>query len=121
MQRNWIGRSEGAEFDLDVQGRDGSDGRPALAIRVFTTRPDTSFGMTYVVLAPEHPLVDELTTADQRAAVDAIRRPSRGGVDIERTIGRRLDTRQRGAFTGCLCRQPVSSVIPCRSTWPTTS
>ncbi len=51
MQRNWIGRSEGAEFDLRVAGS------PELAIRVFTTRPDTSFGMTFVVLAPEHPLV----------------------------------------------------------------
>ena len=49
MQRNWIGRSEGAEFDLPVAGK------PGLAIRVFTTRPDTSFGMTYAVLAPEHP------------------------------------------------------------------
>src|SRR5205085_7869110 len=63
MQRNWIGRSEGAEFDLAVVGRDG------LAIRVFTTRPDTSFGMTYAVVAPEHPLVDQLTTDAQRDAV----------------------------------------------------
>ncbi len=54
MQRNWIGRSEGVEFDLPVAGR------PDLAITVFTTRPDTSFGMTYLVLAPEHPLVDRL-------------------------------------------------------------
>ena len=53
MQRNWIGSSEGAEFDLPVAGR------PDLAIRVFTTRPDTAFGMTYAVLAPEHPLVDQ--------------------------------------------------------------
>ncbi len=62
MQRNWIGRSEGAEFDLVVEGRDGSDGNERLALRVFTTRPDTSFGMTYAVVAPEHPLVDALTT-----------------------------------------------------------
>ena len=67
MQRNWIGRSEGAEFDLAVEGRlDGA----GLAIRVYTTRPDTSFGMTYAVLAPEHPLVAELTTDEQRAAVE---------------------------------------------------
>ena len=59
MQRNWIGRSEGAEFDLPVQGTDAR-------IRVFTTRPDTSFGMTFVVLAPEHPLVDQITTDDHR-------------------------------------------------------
>ena len=58
MQRNWIGRSEGAEYDLVVEGRDGSDGRDRLALRVFTTRPDTAFGMTYAVVAPEHPMVD---------------------------------------------------------------
>jgi len=66
MQRNWIGRSEGAEFDLPVAGR------PQLKIRVFTTRPDTAFGMTYAVLAPEHPLVDRLVTdeAERRAVVE---------------------------------------------------
>ncbi len=73
MQRNWIGRSEGAEMDLIVEGRDGSDGNPGLALRVFTTRPDTSFGMTYAVVAPEHPLLDELTTDAHRELVDEIR------------------------------------------------
>jgi leucyl-tRNA synthetase len=68
MQRNWIGRSEGAEFDLPVTGR------PDLKIRVFTTRPDTAFGMTYAVLAPEHPLVDRLVADErERAAVSAFR------------------------------------------------
>ncbi|MBI4611810.1 MAG: leucine--tRNA ligase, partial [Candidatus Rokubacteria bacterium] len=68
MQRNWIGRSEGAEFGLPVVGR------PGLAINVFTTRPDTSFGMTYAVLAPEHPLVDQLVAdQDERKAVAAFR------------------------------------------------
>ena len=61
MQRNWIGRSEGAEFDLPVVGGAAANsGTGDIAIRVFTTRPDTSFGMTYVVLAPEHPMVAEL-------------------------------------------------------------
>src|SRR5260370_27207227 len=66
MQRNWIGRSEGAEFDLPVAGH------PELKIRVFTTRPDTAFGTTYAVLAPEHPLVDRLVTdeAERRAVVE---------------------------------------------------
>jgi leucyl-tRNA synthetase len=66
MQRNWIGRSEGAEFDLPIAGR--SD----LKIRVFTTRPDTAFGMTYAVVAPEHPLVDRLLTdeAERRAVAE---------------------------------------------------
>ncbi|PYO23601.1 MAG: leucine--tRNA ligase [Candidatus Rokuibacteriota bacterium] len=66
MQRNWIGRSEGAEFDLPAAGR------PELKVRVFTTRPDTAFGMTYAVLAPEHPRVDQLVTdeAERRAVAD---------------------------------------------------
>ena len=62
MQKNWIGRSEGAEFDLPVVGH------PDLKIRVFTTRPDTGFGMTYAVLAPEHPLVDQLVTEPHEQA-----------------------------------------------------
>jgi len=62
MQKNWIGRSEGAEFDLPVVGR------PDLKVRVYTTRPDTVFGMTYAVLAPEHPLVNQLVTAPGESA-----------------------------------------------------
>src|SRR5262249_48592674 len=77
MQRNWIGRSEGAEFDLRVQGRSET-------IRVFTTRPDTSFGMTYVVLAPEHPLVPVLTSDDRRQAVDAFVARVRNESEIDR-------------------------------------
>ena len=93
MQRNWIGRSEGAEFDLKVEGR------PHLSVRVFTTRPDTSFGMTYAVLAPEHPLVPELTTPERRAEVEAFVERVRRESDIERqsTEGP-LD--KRGVFTG---------------------
>src|SRR4051812_16819014 len=68
MQRNWIGRSEGAEADFQVQGQvQGSDAK----IRVFTTRIDTVYGCTYVVLAPDHKLVARLTTPAQKAAVDA--------------------------------------------------
>ena len=88
MQRNWIGRSEGAEFDLAVDGRDGSDGRDRLVVRVFTTRPDTSFGMTYAVLAPEHPLVDELTTDEQRAGGRGAPAPH-GDRDRDRADGHR--------------------------------
>ena len=77
MQRNWIGRSEGAEVDFAIAGdakawaeRSGRRRVPGVpgadAIRVFTTRPDTLFGATYMVLAPEHPLVDALTTPDRR-------------------------------------------------------
>jgi leucyl-tRNA synthetase len=78
MQRNWIGRSEGATFSLPVEGRDD------LAIDVFTTRPDTSFGMTYVVLAPEHQLVEQITPADKRAEVDAFREKVKRITEIER-------------------------------------
>ena len=79
MQRNWIGRSEGAEFDLPVVGR--SD----LKITIFTTRPDTSFGMTYAVLAPEHPQVGALVTdAEERPRVEAFRREVAQESEIER-------------------------------------
>ena len=68
MQKNWIGRSEGAEFYLAVVGR------PELKVRVFTTRPDTGFGMTYAVLAPEHPLVDQLVSEpNERAELERFR------------------------------------------------
>src|SRR5438093_8430355 len=80
MQRNWIGRSEGAEFDLPVAGR------PELKVRVFTTRPDTAFGMTYAVLAPEHPLVDSLVADEsERTRVSAFRAEVARQSEIERT------------------------------------
>jgi leucyl-tRNA synthetase len=100
MQRNWIGRSEGAEFDLPVAGR------PELALRVFTTRPDTAFGMTYAVLAPEHPLVDELLASEaERAAVAQFRAEVGRQSEIERTAvdrpkrGLRLTARVINPFT----------------------
>src|SRR5207302_4299868 len=65
MQRNWIGRSEGAEVDFKLQGASGH------AIRVFTTRPDTPFVATYMVLAPDHPLFADITTPDRKPAVQA--------------------------------------------------
>ncbi len=78
MQRNWIGRSEGVEFRLPV------DGHPGVEIPVYTTRHDTVFGMTYAVLAPEHPLVDTLTTPEHRAAVAAYQEQARRETEIER-------------------------------------
>jgi leucyl-tRNA synthetase len=101
MQRNWIGKSEGAEFDLPVGGR------PGLAIRIFTTRPDTAFGMTYAVLAPEHPLVDTLVTdAVERVRVEAFRKEVARESEIERLAadrpkrGLRLAARAVNPFTG---------------------
>ena len=107
MQRNWIGRSEGAEFALKVEGRDD------LAIDVFTTRPDTSFGMTYAVLAPEHPLVGELTTTAQRAEVTALQERIAGASDIERTSSEGGPLSKRGAFTGSSVINPFTgSPVP---------
>ena len=93
MQRHWIGRSEGVEFDLPLV--DDAEGR---SLRVFTTRPDTSFGMTYAVIAPEHPLVDVLTTDTQRAAVEEIRVAAARATELDRTSGAAPE--KRGANTG---------------------
>ena len=101
MQRNWIGRSEGAEFALPVVGR------PDVKIPIYTTRPDTSFGMTYAVLAPEHPLVDTLVAdPDERRAVDDFRVEVARESEIERLAtdrpkrGLRLRARAVNPFTG---------------------
>jgi leucyl-tRNA synthetase len=109
MQRNWIGRSEGAEFDLVVEGRDGSDGRPRMALRVFTTRPDTAFGMTYAVVAPEHPMVDALTTPENAAAVADVRARAARSTAVERMAetGPQSLTR-RGAPTGSRVVNPFT-------------
>jgi leucyl-tRNA synthetase len=103
MQRNWIGRSEGVEFDLQVQGSASSE-----VIRVFTTRPDTSFGMTFVVLAPEHPLVPSLVTEQTRADVDAFVERVRHETEIERqsTEG---GLEKRGIFTGSYAVNPFNN------------
>ncbi len=109
MQRNWIGRSEGAEYDLVVEGRDGSDGREPLALRVFTTRPDTSYGMTYAVVAPEHPMVDELTTPEHRSDVDDLRKRAAASTDVERmSESGAASLAKRGAFTGSSVVNPFT-------------
>jgi leucyl-tRNA synthetase len=101
MQRNWIGKSEGAEFELPVAGRGD------LALTIFTTRPDTSFGMTYAVLAPEHPLVDSLVTdADEAERVRVFRQEVARETEIERLAADRpkrglpLVARAVNPFTG---------------------
>ena len=98
-QRNWIGRSEGLRFRLPVEGQ------PDVQIPVFTTRPDTIFGVTYVVLAPEHPLVARVTTADRRAAVERYREQARRVSELERVSGARGKS---GEFTGAYAVNPVS-------------
>jgi leucyl-tRNA synthetase len=109
MQRNWIGRSEGAEYELTVEGRDGSDGRPARTLTVFTTRPDTSFGMTYAVVAPEHPMVDELTTPEHRHEVDDLRVRAAASSELERMSESGPGSlAKRGAFTGSSVINPFT-------------
>ena len=100
MQENWIGRSEGAEFSLTVEGTDDK-------IPVYTTRPDTIFGVTYVVLAAEHPLVDKLISgqkneAELRAFVDEVKNMS----DVEKT---NADSEKKGVFTGVYAINPVNN------------
>ncbi len=98
MQRNWIGRSEGAEVDFVVDGHDA-------VIRVFTTRPDTLWGATYMVLSPEHPLVDMITTEDARTAVVRYRDEASRKSDLERT---ELAKEKTGVFTGAYAVNPVN-------------
>jgi leucyl-tRNA synthetase len=108
MQRNWIGRSEGAEFDLVVRAAGG--GKSELSLRVFTTRPDTSFGTTYVVIAPEHPLVEVLTTDEHREAIDELRHRATASTEIERTKAAEAgeELAKRGAFTGSYVINPFN-------------
>jgi leucyl-tRNA synthetase len=104
MQRNWIGRSDGAEAIFKLVGPDGLPSNDE--IRVFTTRPDTLYGATYMVLSPEHPLVDSLTTGAQQAAVRAYQVAARRKSDLERTD---LAKEKTGAFTGAFAINPVNA------------
>ncbi len=97
LQRNWIGRSEGAELVFTTAG--GAN------IAVFTTRPDTVFGATYLVLAPEHPLVDQLTAQEQRSAVNAYRREVQAKDIVSRKVG---DKAKTGVFLGSYARNPAT-------------
>ncbi|PFG05014.1 leucine--tRNA ligase [Bacillus sp. es.034] len=98
MQRNWIGRSEGAEVNFAINGHDKS-------FDVFTTRPDTIFGATYAVLAPEHPFVTEITTDEQRSKVDEYIDKIKSKSDLERTD---LAKEKTGVFTGAYAINPAN-------------
>ena len=99
MQRNWIGRSEGAQFGLPIADAEGNARTDVEPLHVFTTRPDTGFGMTFAVISPEHPRLDELTTDDRRAEVAAFRSSLAGRSEIDRlSSGDTLD--KRGIATG---------------------
>lgn len=96
LQINWIGRSEGAEVDFTIDGE---------KVTVFTTRPDTLFGATYMVLAPEHPLVDQITTDEKREEVEAYKVTCAGKSDLERT---ELAKEKTGVFIGGYAINPVN-------------
>lgn len=98
MQRNWIGRSEGAEINFDIEGHDES-------FTVFTTRPDTLFGATYAVLAPEHKLVESIVTKEQQEAVKAYKKKVSMKSDLERT---ELSKEKTGVFTGAYAINPAN-------------
>ena len=99
MQRNWIGKSKGAEIDFKIKGHDDK-------LRVFTTRPDTLWGATYMVIAPEHALVDQIVTPEQREAVSAYVTAASHKSDLERT---ELDKSKTGVFTGAYAINPGTS------------
>lgn len=99
MQRNWIGRSKGAEVDFAI---DGSSRK----ITVFTTRPDTLFGATFMVVAPEHPIVDEIVTAEQKQAVMEYIKQAQAKSDVERQETNREKT---GVFTGAYAINPMTN------------
>ncbi len=105
LQRNWIGRSEGAEVDFDMakSGARTAEG----GIRVFTTRPDTIYGATYMVLAPENPLVDQLTTDEHRDSVAKYRATIAAKSDLERT---ELAKEKTGVFIGAFAINPANDV-----------
>lgn len=98
MQRNWIGRSEGAEVTFSIADFDET-------FTVFTTRPDTLFGATYAVLAPEHPFVEKITTAEQKQQVEAYIQKIKAKSDLERTD---LAKEKTGVFTGAYAVNPVN-------------
>lgn len=115
MQRNWIGKSEGAEVEFAIAeeitttttvGSEITWQPGAERIRVFTTRPDTLFGATYMVLAPEHPLVESITTPDQREAVKAYQESAARKSDFERT---ELAKQKTGVWTGAYAFNPVNN------------
>ncbi len=98
MQRNWIGKSEGANVVFKIDGHNAE-------LEIYTTRPDTLFGATYMVLAPEHPLVEKITTAEQKKAVEAYIDAAAKKSDLERTD---LAKEKTGVFSGAYAINPVN-------------
>lgn len=111
MQRNWIGRSEGAEFGLPIADDSGAPRDDVEPLMVYTTRPDTGFGMTFAVMSPEHPRVEELTTDTQADAVAAFQTEVAGRSEIDRLSTENAGAggiEKRGVFTGSQVVNPFS-------------
>lgn len=107
MQKNWIGKSKGAEVDFAIEATESRvKSQESSSIRVFTTRPDTLFGATFMVLAPEHPLVAVITTPAQKKAVDAYIKQAQAKSDVER---QETDREKTGVFTGAYAINPVNN------------
>ena len=102
MQRNWIGRSHGAEVTFHTANPDGTEGEPFV---IFTTRPDTLWGATFMVLAPEHPLVEKIASPEQIAAIEAYKEQASRMDDIQRAA---TDKEKTGVFTGGYAINPVN-------------
>lgn len=98
LQKNWIGRSTGAEVEFSIDGHEDK-------LRIYTTRPDTLFGVTYMVLSPEHPLVDKLTTEEHKDSVETYRTEASRKSDLERT---ELAKEKTGVFSGSFAINPVN-------------
>jgi leucyl-tRNA synthetase len=105
MQRNWIGRSEGAEIVFEIPEKFTRDGRGSIKVPVFTTRPDTLFGATYMVLAPEHPAVRNITSEEREKEVAAYQEKSKAVSEIDRQSTVREKT---GVFTGAYAVNPAN-------------
>ena len=105
MQRNWIGKSEGAEVVFEIDGTRIRAEEEYEKVTVFTTRPDTLFGATYMVLSPEHKLVRSITTQAQRAAIEEYQKITASKSDLERT---ELAKEKTGVFTGSFAINPVN-------------
>ncbi|NUQ86510.1 MAG: leucine--tRNA ligase, partial [Anaerolineales bacterium] len=106
LQTNWIGRSEGAEVQFPVSSEQSSVSSDQMSVTVFTTRPDTLWGATFMVFAPEHPLVEVITTPEQREAVEAYKAQAARESDIEREAA---DREKTGVFTGGYAINPVNN------------
>ena len=105
LQTNWIGRSEGALVVFQTEQGEGGGCFSIHRLEIFTTRPDTLWGATFMVLAPEHPLVDKITTPDQAAAVEAYRQDTARQSDVQRET---TDREKTGCFTGGYAINPVN-------------